>query len=103
MSCVPVQRCSAAPNTHARPVDPSAAYTPTYSYMTSIIEFENVSKKFTIHRGGADTIQERFAGLLRPRARGEEFWALRDISFRVGPGESLGLIGHNGAGKSTAL
>jgi lipopolysaccharide transport system ATP-binding protein len=71
--------------------------------MTAIIEFENVSKKFTIHRGGADTIQERFAGLLRRRAHGEEFWALRDISFSVGKGQSLGLVGHNGAGKSTAL
>ncbi|HJZ45873.1 MAG TPA: ABC transporter ATP-binding protein [Roseiflexaceae bacterium] len=71
--------------------------------MPPIIEFERVSKKFTIHRGGADTIQERFAGLLRPRARGEDFWALRDVSFGVAKGESLGLVGHNGAGKSTAL
>lgn len=32
-----------------------------------------------------------------------EFWALEDISFEVKQGESLGIIGHNGAGKSTAL
>src|SRR5262249_31733727 len=71
--------------------------------MPPIIEFERVSKKFTIHRGGAGQIQERFGGLLRPRARGEDFWALRDVSFGVAKGESLGLVGHNGAGKSTAL
>src|SRR5262249_6854583 len=71
--------------------------------MTNIIEFENVSKRFILHKDRQDTIQGRFAAMLRPRAQGEEFWALRDISFRVDKGESLGLVGHNGAGKSTAL
>ena len=32
-----------------------------------------------------------------------EFWALRDVSFEVKPGEAFGIIGHNGAGKSTIL
>jgi lipopolysaccharide transport system ATP-binding protein len=32
-----------------------------------------------------------------------EFWALRDISFEVKKGEAVGIIGHNGAGKSTIL
>src|SRR5207247_1017378 len=31
------------------------------------------------------------------------FWAVQDVSFEVGPGEALGIIGRNGAGKSTAL
>jgi lipopolysaccharide transport system ATP-binding protein len=33
----------------------------------------------------------------------EEFWALNDVSFEVQKGEALGVIGHNGAGKSTIL
>src|SRR5919109_171910 len=71
--------------------------------MTAVIEFNNVSKRFMIHRERRDSVQARFAGLLRQRAAGEEFWALRDVSFGVARGESLGLVGHNGAGKSTAL
>src|SRR5215510_5697250 len=69
----------------------------------TIIEFDKVSKRFTLHRDRRNSFQERVAGLLRPRARGEVFWALRDVSFGVAKGESLGLVGHNGAGKSTAL
>src|ERR1044071_4031204 len=69
----------------------------------SVISFDEVSKRYILHKDRQDTIQGRFAGILRQRAPGEEFWALRDVSFSVGKGESLGLVGHNGAGKSTAL
>ncbi|GAB4122730.1 MAG: ABC transporter ATP-binding protein [Roseiflexaceae bacterium] len=71
--------------------------------MSPIIQFEQVSKCFTLHTERRDTIQQQAIGLFQPRARGEEFWALRDISFQVNRGESLALVGHNGAGKSTIL
>lgn len=71
--------------------------------MSITVAFDQVSKRFTLHREQRKSIQERVAGLLRPRGQGEEFWALRDVSFAINQGQSLGLVGHNGAGKSTAL
>ncbi len=71
--------------------------------MSPVIEFNNVAKRFVLHKEERKTIQERVIGLLRRRPPGEVFWALREINFQVEPGQSLGLVGHNGAGKSTAL
>ncbi|PDW04060.1 ABC transporter ATP-binding protein [Candidatus Viridilinea mediisalina] len=68
-----------------------------------VIQFNNVSKRFILHQEQRKTIQERVIGLVQRRPPGEEFWALRDVSFSIKPGQSLGLVGHNGAGKSTAL
>ncbi len=69
------------------------------------ISLEHVSKRYLI-RQEAQIDQRRPAvlhKLLQPLRRPHEFWALRDISFEVQRGEALGIIGHNGAGKSTIL
>ncbi len=71
--------------------------------MSPVIEFHQVSKRFIIYPDQRKTVQERVISLLRRRPSGEEFWALRDVDFSIEPGQSLGLVGHNGAGKSTAL
>lgn len=69
----------------------------------TIIDFEQVSKKFIIKRDRRNSLHEIVTGIFRPRLANEEFWALRDVSFKVRKGETVGLIGHNGSGKSTTL
>lgn len=65
------------------------------------ISLDNVSKRYKIFpRARGRLIEAASFGRIR---RSHDFWALRDVSLEVGKGVSLGLLGRNGAGKSTML
>lgn len=68
-----------------------------------MIKAENVSVCYRMTYDRVMSIKEYAVQLLKGKVKYEEFWALKDVSFEVRKGEVFGIIGHNGAGKSTVL
>ena len=68
-----------------------------------MIEVKDVSMRFRMANDRINSIKEYAIASLRGKLQYNEFEALKHVSFDVKKGEVVGLIGHNGAGKSTIL
>ncbi len=73
------------------------------------IRVTNLSKRYEIYDVPRDRLKQFVLPRLRyltrraPKQYFREFWALKDISFEIKKGETVGIIGRNGSGKSTLL
>ena len=69
-----------------------------------VLEVNNVSIRFNLSKEKVDNLKELiFKKIKGEKIRFNEFWAVKNLSFKLEKGDRLGILGLNGAGKSTIL
>ena len=71
--------------------------------MEPMICIENVSMCFNLSSEKHESLKEYFLAMVQGRLHYDEFYALKNVSFDIMPGDFYGLVGLNGSGKSTLL
>ena len=71
--------------------------------MEPMVSVKNVSMCFNLASEKVDNLKEYLIKFTKGSLKFEEFWALKDVSIEIMPGDVYGLVGLNGSGKSTLL
>ncbi|HJW90061.1 MAG TPA: ABC transporter ATP-binding protein [Anaerolineales bacterium] len=76
---------------------------PALGLPEEVIRLENVGVRYRISSERIGTFKEYIIRRLQRKVHSRDFWALRGVNLSIYRGEVFGLVGHNGAGKSTML
>lgn len=68
-----------------------------------VVDIDHVTVRFNLSSQKVDNLKEYLVKMMKRELRFQEFLALEDVSFQIRRGESWGLLGANGSGKSTML
>ena len=69
-----------------------------------LLRVEHIGMKFNLSKERVNDFREYVIRMLKgKKLEKDEFWALKDINFSIHEGERIGILGLNGAGKSTTM
>ena len=69
--------------------------------MSAIISVKNLGIRYTVFKSGGKSLRRNILQLVTGNLSRQWFWALKDVTFDLNEGDTLGVIGSNGSGKST--
>lgn len=69
----------------------------------TVLKVDNLGVRFNLSKEKVDSLKVYMIKKFRGELKFNEFWALRNVSFEVKKGQRVGVLGLNGAGKSTML